>query len=68
MDSAASREHGLRLEREAEALHGQSAQIAEAERLEQEAKEHRERAVASGADYKLSSLLPLIFVDLCLRS
>jgi len=48
--SSALREHGLRLEREAEALHNQSAEIAEAERLEQEAREHRERAVASGAD------------------
>lgn len=48
MGSAALREHGLRLEREAEMLHSQSAEIAEAERLEQEAKEHRERAVAAG--------------------
>ncbi|TCD59891.1 hypothetical protein EIP91_011214 [Steccherinum ochraceum] len=46
--SSGLREHGLRLEREAENLHQQSAEIAEAERLEQEAREHRERAVAAG--------------------
>lgn len=46
--SATLREQGLKLEREAATFHSQSAEVAEAERLEQEAREHRERAVASG--------------------
>ncbi|KAH8107823.1 hypothetical protein BXZ70DRAFT_1060505 [Cristinia sonorae] len=50
ISSATLREEGVRLEREAEALHKQSAEVAEAERLEQEAREHRERAIASGAN------------------
>ncbi|CAL1708097.1 unnamed protein product [Somion occarium] len=48
--SSALREHGLLREREAEVLHAQSQELAEAERLEQSALEHRERAVAVGAD------------------
>lgn len=35
-------------EREAEALHSQSKELAEAERLEQAAKEHRDRATSGG--------------------
>ena len=36
-------------EREAQDFHAQSAELAEAERLEQEAREHRTRAVAQGS-------------------
>ena len=35
-------------DREAQNFHAQSQELAEAERLEQEAREHRERAVAQG--------------------
>ena len=42
------RELGLQREREAQAIYAQSQEIAEAERLEDEAREHRERAVAAG--------------------
>ncbi|KAK7685206.1 hypothetical protein QCA50_011569 [Cerrena zonata] len=47
--SAALKEQALLKEREAEVLSAQSQALAEAERLEQAAMEHRERAVADGA-------------------
>ncbi|GJE95836.1 hypothetical protein PsYK624_120260 [Phanerochaete sordida] len=49
LSSAALREQALLKEREAQDFHAQSAELAEAERLEQEAREHRTRAVAQGA-------------------
>lgn len=42
------REQGMLRDREAQNLHAQSEELAEAERLEQQAREHRERAVAQG--------------------
>ncbi|KAL4245104.1 hypothetical protein ABKN59_009673 [Abortiporus biennis] len=47
--SSAIREQSLRKEQEAKALQSQSEDIMEAERLEQAAREHRERAFAAGA-------------------
>lgn len=49
LGSAALREQGMLRDREAQNLHAQSEELAEAERLEQQAREHRERAVAQGA-------------------
>lgn len=48
MGSAALRGLGLQREREAQEIYAQSQEIAEAESLEEEAREHRERAVAAG--------------------
>ncbi|KAJ3490915.1 hypothetical protein NLI96_g1074 [Meripilus lineatus] len=47
--SAALRELGLQREREAKEIYAQSEEIKEAERLEEAAREHREKAVAAGA-------------------
>jgi len=48
--SAALREQGVLKEREASTMHAQSKELGEAEALEQAARDHRERAVAAGAD------------------
>ncbi|KIP08497.1 hypothetical protein PHLGIDRAFT_127001 [Phlebiopsis gigantea 11061_1 CR5-6] len=47
--SAALREQAMMRDREAQNFQAQSKELAEAERLEQQAREHRERAVAQGA-------------------
>ena len=46
--SAALREQAMLRDREAQNFQAQSQELAEAERLEQQALEHRERAVAQG--------------------
>ena len=52
--SAALREQAMLRDREAQNYQAQSAELAEAERLEQKAREHRERAVAQGTCYPSS--------------
>ena len=44
-------------DREAQNFHAQSKELAEAEALEQKAREHRERAVAQGSSILISSPL-----------
>jgi hypothetical protein len=51
--SAMVREQAMLRDREAQAFQVQSKELAEAEALEQKAREHRERAVAQGMPHKL---------------
>ena len=48
MGAASLREQAMLRDREAQNFHAQSRELAEAEALEQKAREHRERAVAQG--------------------
>lgn len=50
--SAALREQGMLHNRQAENIHAQSQELAEAERLEEQAREHRARAVTQGTSTK----------------
>ena len=53
--SAALREQAMLRDREAQNIKAQSQELAEAERLEQKAREHRERAVAQGTSHTPAS-------------
>ena len=52
LGSAALREQAMMRDREAQNFQAQSKELAEAERLEQQAREHRERAVAQGEQHR----------------